>query len=851
MIYRTLPEASNIPAYLSSGHTDSFSLVVPLAAENLIENPSFEVGGGITSYIGYNATLSASTSYQRRGSFSCKVVVTVANGYIYYLTANLTSGVTYTWSFDVYTAKTVVASVLNPALSVVYSLTTDSAGYWKRYSITFVANASGVFSLKIGCSTTDTFYTDGWMLIASSYTTTYLDGSLHGEVRNRVDYYWASIENNSRSTRIANCRTGGRIINFSELGIRTIAVIGMSGIAKQLITVPNSFAGSIYQRSTVQERQITIVVDVMAVARYELEYILSYLSSVLSNSIVYPDQPALLLYTPLDDTGQQVGETLEILAYYEGGLDQFPVSINKTARLALSFRITTPYSARRMGNMSSSSVMYSSMTAYNEILFARDPITYAYTSYTAAGILYTLSQPIGSNYIILGGTGIYTIEGVSTGVVAKFNRSTKTFSAIDAGNIPSSGDIYCSCVIPGTTKVLVGGNFTWGFVTGSNLALISSLSTWGNVGGGYSGSYGTDGAVRCMATDPTNSNYIYMGGSFTTAGGTSANYIAKYNVASDSFTAVGSGFDGDVYSIVVSALGTVYACGNFGHSGGTSINGIAKWDGSTWSQVGSSGISPLYYDPTKPMTLKILADGNLYMSGTFHMVDDKLVYGIAKWDGISWNALGAGLQQSTASGKVGNVYCIEEIDGLLYAVGWFDTAGGLSGCYGMAYWDGFSWNRSDARYHTSFTITRFTYIAADIYTRTLYMGVYSSNASDRVHIPSNLLLTNMGIETYPTIIFPPGTPLYVRNLNTGKAVYFDGLTIEANEVVSLICAYDRMSLFSSVRGNVSNYIIPSSDLMYFQEGSNSLLIYGAADVGAGVVYIQWKENYAALKTVVV
>ena len=34
--------------------------------------------------------------------------------------------------------------------------------------------------------------------------------------------------------------------------------------------------------------------------------------------------------------------------------------------------------------------------------------------------------------------------------------------------------------------------------------------------------------------------------------------------------------------------------------------------------------------------------GNLYIGGYFKVVGDAIAYGIAKWNGISWSALGSG-----------------------------------------------------------------------------------------------------------------------------------------------------------------------------------------------------------------
>jgi hypothetical protein len=36
---------------------------------------------------------------------------------------------------------------------------------------------------------------------------------------------------------------------------------------------------------------------------------------------------------------------------------------------------------------------------------------------------------------------------------------------------------------------------------------------------------------------------------------------------------------------------SLYVAGGFTEAGGTSVSGIAKWDGTTWSALGTSGLS--------------------------------------------------------------------------------------------------------------------------------------------------------------------------------------------------------------------------------------------------------------------
>src|SRR5207245_739551 len=73
-------------------------------------------------------------------------------------------------------------------------------------------------------------------------------------------------------------------------------------------------------------------------------------------------------------------------------------------------------------------------------------------------------------------------------------------------------------------------------------------------------------------------------GNFTTAGGSAANRMAKWN--GSGWSALGSGLDEQVNELAVSG-GDVYAGGWFTTAGGSAANRVGKWNGSSWSAVGS------------------------------------------------------------------------------------------------------------------------------------------------------------------------------------------------------------------------------------------------------------------------
>ena len=827
-IIRTSPELAGFSAALNTGSLDSMSIVVPLAATNLIENPTFTTTSGYTAY---DADISSSYTVQRRGVSSLKVISTTfpGNGYVQYA-LTLTAGVVYTWSFDlyVYDGRTSSATVLDPSVATLRSITSSSNGYWKRYSITFTATTTGTYTLRLSVSGGSTLYTDGWMLIASTYESTYFDGSLQETFSDRPYYYWDSVENASSSSRASYCRSGGRIINFSELGLRTVAVLGVGGITKQLVTVPAAFAGSMYQRSLSQERQITIVVDILATDTQDLDNIYTILLQYFSNSIVYPDQPMTLYYTPLDSCGNELGETLVLSAYYEGGLESRPIVKQLSTRAAISLRVVTVHTLSRIGNNSTAMAMYTALAA-TKGLYVRGA-GYTYTT-CGSNPIYTLCQIPGSNYILIGGA-FTTFEGVS-GSIIRYARTTGVVSAISGAYTPS-GIILGSAVIKGTTDALVVGTFTYSGCT--NIAKVVGASSWSVVG-----TTGTNATVRCIVAT-SNPDILYIGGDFTTAGGVSCNHIAKYIVSTNTFVTVGTdGMNGAVYALAVDSSDNLYACGDFTTAGGVNANRVAKWDGTAWTALGT-GIGTTGYVSSN-MSMLVASSGDLYLGGHYTTVGGVTASGIARWNGSAWFALGTGL----SGGSDICVFHLREIEGKLYVAGDFDNADVLEDCYGIAIWNGSTWERADIRFIGD---AYCTYVDYDLYNSRILYYAGNGDSYDTVHVGVSATISNPGIMTHPTIILPIGTPYFIRNASTDKTVYFSGLTVVANEVVKLVITHDNLLLVSSIRGNISRYVMPNSALLFLSEGDNIIIAYGNTDISTNA-YIVWQEVYQHAKLVVV
>ena len=204
----------------------------------------------------------------------------------------------------------------------------------------------------------------------------------------------------------------------------------------------------------------------------------------------------------------------------------------------------------------------------------------------------------------------------------------------------------------------VGGSFTMaGGITANHVAKWDG-STWSTIGTGF------DGRVLTFLFD---GGYIYAGGNFNQAGGITANNIARWN--GTSWDTLGSGFNNSIWGITTDGT-YIYAGGSFTTAGGSPIKGIAKWDGTSWSSVNSN--------ITYPSCLT-QSGSDLYVGGTFGSPGSR----ITKWDGTSWSGLGTGVNFPVGA--------IEIAGNDLYAGGNFTMAGG-NPANKIAKWDGTNWS---------------------------------------------------------------------------------------------------------------------------------------------------------------
>ncbi|HLU44904.1 MAG TPA: choice-of-anchor D domain-containing protein, partial [Natronosporangium sp.] len=181
---------------------------------------------------------------------------------------------------------------------------------------------------------------------------------------------------------------------------------------------------------------------------------------------------------------------------------------------------------------------------------------------------------------------------------------------------------------------------------------------------------GSGGATALAVWDDGDGPALYAGGWFITAGPHEANRIARWDgeqwsplVGPDGtgITMAGSG-NANVHALAVYD-GALIVGGYFDRAGGVPVHNVARWDGRSWQPMGAGLSGGIGVE-----TLAVI-NGELYAGGSFRTSGDTVVERVARWDGESWQPVGGGMGS-------GYVYALAEYDGALIAGGSFTDADG-------------------------------------------------------------------------------------------------------------------------------------------------------------------------------
>lgn len=189
-------------------------------------------------------------------------------------------------------------------------------------------------------------------------------------------------------------------------------------------------------------------------------------------------------------------------------------------------------------------------------------------------------------------------------------------TGLPAVNFPvvSDGTIY-SVVPDGSGGWFIGGSFT--MVGGVSRNAVARINSDGTINESWNANIGAGGIVYAMAIGGTGNSRLYLGGSFSSVGGSTRNNIAAVSVSNGALDTwyLASGANGTVFAITMTFSNNVVLGGDFTYTVGAStyVNLIQINNaGSIATQVGS--LSPVNG------TVRALAFGSqlsLYVGGDF------------------------------------------------------------------------------------------------------------------------------------------------------------------------------------------------------------------------------------------
>jgi hypothetical protein len=206
-----------------------------------------------------------------------------------------------------------------------------------------------------------------------------------------------------------------------------------------------------------------------------------------------------------------------------------------------------------------------------------------------------------------------TVNGMTVNNIIRFNKTTGVWSPLGTG----IGAGSLRKIVASGTNLYVGGSFsTAGGTNARNIAKWDTLTeTWSPLGSGANN--GTTDGVFALAA---SGNTIYVGGSFTSVANytVTANRIAKWD--GTTWSALGSGASNGVNDFVdaIAVSGSdVYVGGRFTTAGGTANRHVAKWNGMSWSGFNGGVHQTLGGTNYGWVYAAAVRDGDVYFGGDF------------------------------------------------------------------------------------------------------------------------------------------------------------------------------------------------------------------------------------------
>lgn len=829
-----------------------FSVIKPIARTNLVANPSGELS--VADYWNMTITLNATrdSTQQYYGAYSISRNLTaIGDGIRYVQTVpaalTLTSGTIYAVSLRVLCLQAGIkfTAGVYPSGGSVSALVTrewKTTGRWQWVSVIWkeTATLAREFAIRLTSSPKpggSTFFTDGWQVEACNATevfpTTYIDGDQTSLLVGQfpAPYGWTGARHASTSYRTAQTRDGGQVINLDQLNFSLTDINGLGAAPRtHVIAVRPLTDGADYGTTYLSPRQFVLRGRLNGQTDLELDQYRNRLSDALNVDSTYPRQPVALLYRRYADL-DPVSDEGKIIATYDKGLENGAAHMSEDVPL----QFTQWFPMIRANDQGQAMTLSTdvSITNFTSLLFRDKNGAWSQiaSSGGSADIRHIQRHFDGTYYIC----GLFTTLGVAANRIVRYNPETNTFTALGTGLNGTALRLR----IGSDGDVFVCGSFTTaGGVTVNRVARWDTVAlTWNALGAGAT--KGVDDTAFDMAIDAVGD--VYIAGQFLNAGGSAANRVVKWVKSTNAFQTLGTGMNGTAISAATALDGLkIYFGGQFTTSNTVVTNGAARWNGTTFDALGA-GIDP--GGATFAQSLAVGPDGSLYAIGTFLASGGAPGNYIARWTGSNWVTLGSGLSNPGTDLAFG-------FDGLLYLTGvaWTTINGSTPITDGSAQWNGSTYLLPDIDMPDSPTGRGPT--TGPLGELMIGFGTATGAGTGTAKAAAINTLTNTGtLQTYPTFyISGPsvGTAqLYnLRSYTTGEILSFN-LTILEAENITITMKPGSTRVISATRGDITqSALVGSSGQLTLIKGTNKI---AALVVGTNLptMNVKWPRQFGA------
>ena len=164
-----------------------------------------------------------------------------------------------------------------------------------------------------------------------------------------------------------------------------------------------------------------------------------------------------------------------------------------------------------------------------------------------AGAFWANSSAQNQEVIIIGGNFSYTSGGATYTNLAIYDNSSDTLTPLRGNQV--NGTVR-TLLVQGD-KLFIGGELTLQGTNANGFAIYDlAQGTWAMSGvPALSAASGASVTVRSITTSPSQTDVVIVAGSFAQAGSTACRAICSYNYASEQWSSLGNGIQGDVAAV--------------------------------------------------------------------------------------------------------------------------------------------------------------------------------------------------------------------------------------------------------------------------------------------------------------